>query len=56
LWSWALAFPLKGTREVKVFKIVELVIRKELKLLGTKLDLILESFFDAVSILNITGK
>lgn len=47
---------LKGTREVKVFKIAELVIRKEFKLLGTKLDLILESFFDAVSILNITGK
>ncbi len=45
---------LKGQREEKPFRITELLIRKEFKLLGTKLDLIMESFESALIILEIS--
>lgn len=45
---------LRGKTELKVFRITELLIEKEFKLLGTKLDLIHGSFLDAVAILAVS--
>lgn len=45
---------LKGQSEWKIFRLVELLINKEFELLGTKLDIMLECFKDAVRILNIS--
>jgi hypothetical protein len=42
---------LKGQSEAKPFRITELLIRKEFELMGTKLDIILESFRSALLIL-----
>jgi hypothetical protein len=43
---------LKGQTQWKVFRITEMLINREFKLLGTKLDLILESLKDAIKVLN----
>lgn len=44
---------LKGQSEAKPYRITELLIRKEFELLGTKLDLIIESFNSALVIMGI---
>lgn len=45
---------LKGQKEIKPFKISLLLINREFKHLGKKLDLVLESYTDALTILNIS--
>lgn len=45
---------LKGYSQWEVFRIVELLIKKEFELLGAKLDLIIESFKEAIEILNFS--
>jgi len=50
----ALVNLLKGQSEEKPYRITELVLRKEFKLLGTKFDLVMESYYRALVILGIS--
>ncbi|MFZ6664440.1 hypothetical protein [Peijinzhouia sedimentorum] len=50
----ALVNLLKGQREEKPFQITELLLKKEFKLLGSKLELVLESYSSALLILRVS--
>jgi hypothetical protein len=52
--TYVLVILLKGQKEIKPFRISLLLINREFKYLGKKLDLILESYNDALTILNIS--
>ena len=52
--TYVLVNLLKGQREIKPFRISLLLIDREFKHLGKKFDIILESYNNALSILNIS--